>query len=74
MMGNLGVESAATQNALNVQNRIAQQVDTERKAVSGVNIDEELVNLTVAQQAYAASARVITVIDEMLDTLINMAR
>jgi flagellar hook-associated protein 1 len=70
----LGVESASTQNAFDVQQKIADQVDTERKAVSGVNMDEELINLTVAQQAYAASARVINVIDEMLDTLMNMAR
>ena len=36
-----------------------------------VNIDEEVTMLNSAQHAYQAAARVITTIDEMLDTLIN---
>jgi flagellar hook-associated protein 1 len=46
-------------------------LDGMRLEVSGVNIDEEVTNLTQSQKAYQAAARVITVIDEMLDTLIN---
>ncbi len=42
-----------------------------RQAVSGVNLDEEVTNLNASQKAYQAAARVITTIDEMLDTLIN---
>ena len=46
-----------------------------RQSTSGVNLDEEISNLNAAQHAYQAAARVITTIDEMLDTLINgMAR
>lgn len=42
-----------------------------RQATHGVNLDEEVTNLNAAQHAYNAAARVITVIDDMLDTLIN---
>ena len=42
-----------------------------RQSVSGVNIDEEVTNLAAAQHAYEAAARVITAIDQMLETLIN---
>jgi flagellar hook-associated protein 1 FlgK len=42
-----------------------------RQSVFGVNLDEELTNLNAAQHAYDAAARVITTIDDMLDTLIN---
>lgn len=42
-----------------------------RQSVSGVNLDEEVTNLNASQKAYQAAARVITTIDEMLDTLIN---
>jgi flagellar hook-associated protein 1 FlgK len=35
----------------------------------GVNLDEEIANLQVLQNAYAASARLLTVIDTMYDTL-----
>ncbi len=39
---------------------------------SGVNIDEELGNLIVVQNAYAASARVINVVDEIFQELLNL--
>jgi flagellar hook-associated protein 1 FlgK len=46
-------------------------LDSLRQSVHGVSIDEEVTNLTAAQHAYNAAARVITTIDDMLDTLIN---
>lgn len=46
-------------------------VDLLRQSVHGVSIDEEVTNLNAAQHAYNAASRVITVIDDMLDTLIN---
>lgn len=73
MVGELGVESQAAIQRVAIQGGIVEQVDVERKAVSGVSIDEEMINLTIAQQAYNASARVVSVIDEMLDTLMRMA-
>ena len=36
-----------------------------------MNIDEEMTNLLQFQRAYQASARLITTVDEMLDTLVN---
>jgi flagellar hook-associated protein 1 FlgK len=36
-----------------------------------VNLDDELAEMTAAQRAYQASARVVTAIDEMLDDLIR---
>jgi len=38
---------------------------------AGVNLDEEMTGMLLFQRAYQASARVISTIDEMLDTLIN---
>ena len=39
---------------------------------SSVNIDEEMANLLNLQNAYAANARVMSTIKEMLDTLLKM--
>ncbi len=54
----------------------AQAVATEaagrRSSVEGVNLDEELIKLTTYQQSYNASARLITAVKDMFDTLINM--
>ncbi|MBX9928081.1 MAG: flagellar hook-associated protein FlgK [Gemmatimonadaceae bacterium] len=45
-----------------------------RKSVSGVSVDEELVELIRYQQAYTAAAKIITTVDEMLDTLLSLKR
>jgi flagellar hook-associated protein 1 FlgK len=50
---------------------IAGQVDASRESVSGVNIDEEMTNMLAFQHGYQAAGRLVTAIDEMLDTLIN---
>ena len=40
--------------------------------MEGVNIDEELVNLTTYQQAYNANARLVQASQNMIDTLLNV--
>lgn len=45
-----------------------------RDSVSGVNIDEELSQMVILQNSYAASARIITTARDMFDVLIAMAR
>jgi flagellar hook-associated protein 1 FlgK len=62
-------ESAQSEN-LN-RDLIVENLVNLRKSISGVNIDEELVNLVKYQHGYAAAARFITKVDEMLDLLIN---
>ena len=46
-------------------------VDDRRQSVAGVSLDEEMTNLIRFQRGYQASARTMTTMDEMLDTLIN---
>jgi flagellar hook-associated protein 1 FlgK len=43
----------------------------QRDSVSGVSLDEETTNLMQYQRAYQANAKVISVLDAMLDSLIN---
>jgi len=43
-------------------------------SVQGVNLDEEAANLLRYQQAYAAAAQIISVANEMFDTLLNAVR
>ena len=51
-----------------------QSIEEKVKELSGVNLDEELVNLTKYQRAYQAAARIVTVTDELLQTILNMKR
>lgn len=57
-----------------VRQTLAENADARRQSVSGVSTDEELVALIKHQQAFAAAARLVTVADEMSQTLINLGR
>jgi flagellar hook-associated protein 1 FlgK len=67
----LGVQSAVATRNLDIQSVIATQVDASRDSVAGVSIDEEMTNMLQFQHAYSAAGRLVTAIDETLDTLIN---
>jgi len=47
-------------------------LESQKQSISGVNLDEETINLLTYQRAYQASARYVTVINEMLYSLLNM--
>jgi flagellar hook-associated protein 1 FlgK len=51
---------------------LVQDLQTKFASASGVNIDEELANMIVYQNAYNASARLIKTASDMFDTLTNM--
>lgn len=71
MMAELGVSAQTANRRAELQDELTLQVDLQREATSGVSIDEEMTNLVSFQQAYQASARYITAVDEMLERLIN---
>lgn len=53
------------------QQTLTQQVDDEREQLAGVNLDEETINMVAAQHAYEAGSKLLTILDSILDTLIN---
>jgi flagellar hook-associated protein 1 FlgK len=67
----LGVESSVAVRKAEVQSVVSAQVDAARESVSGVNLDEEMTNMLSFQHAYSAAARMVSAIDQALDTLIN---
>ena len=71
IVSDLGVQSFSTQATLEQQEGILLQLNTRRESKSGVSIDEEFINMVKFQQAYNASARLIGVVDELLDTVIS---
>ena len=54
------------------QSMISLQLSTYREEVSGVSMDEEMVNMVQFQSAYTAAAKLVNTVDEMLQTLIDM--
>jgi len=70
-VGDIALLGERSQIALETQNLIMKQLHEMRQMVSGVNIDEELSNMIKYQHGYQAAARFITVVNSMLDTIIN---
>ncbi len=54
------------------QSTVSLQLATYREEVSGVSMDEEMVNMVQFQSAYNAAAKLVSTVDEMLDALIAM--
>ena len=50
---------------------VVASLTTQRQSVSGVSLDEEMSNLTMYQNSYSAAARVVTVMDDMLSTIVT---
>ncbi len=66
-----GQETASARTGAETQRRLLEAAEQARDGMHGVSVDEEMVNLMEAQRMYEASARVITAVDQALDTLIN---
>ncbi|HEY8908495.1 MAG TPA: flagellar hook-associated protein FlgK [Rhodoferax sp.] len=71
LMTQIGVRSQSATYAANVSSSIAANLETQRTAVSGVNLDEEAAKLIQYQQAYQASAKVIQIAQSVFNTLIQ---
>ncbi|MCH2392532.1 MAG: flagellar hook-associated protein FlgK [Nitrospinales bacterium] len=71
IVSTVGIESFSSQSTFLQQEPILHQLDTRRESISGVSIDEELINMIKFQQAYNADARLIGGVDELLDTVIS---
>jgi flagellar hook-associated protein 1 FlgK len=71
LVGRLSIDVSTAAGRATVQTKIADQAKTARQNVIGVSLDEEMTNMVAAQHAFEAASRVLTTIDEMLDTLIN---
>lgn len=67
----LGQAVAGATARVEDQNRIEELVRSQRDAVSGVSLDEEMANLMKFQRAFQASSRVFETIDNLLDVVVN---
>lgn len=70
LVGSLGIEVKEATSFSGNYELLLNQIDNSRQSVQGVSLDEEMANLIKSQHAYDAAARVITAMDEALDTVI----
>ncbi len=72
MLGRLGVERNEAGAGLDTRIAALEQLKIRQNEIMGVDLNEEMVNLIQYQHTYQASARYLTTINTMLDTLLNM--
>ena len=70
--GAVGRDAADADSRKQAADAVKSEADSRRQATEGVNLDEELVNLTTYQQAFNASARMIQATKELFDVLNNI--
>ncbi len=67
-------QAAAADTNVKLQSDLHEALETKQSEVSGVNLDEEMSQLMVYQQTYAASAKVISTTQQLLDILNDLIR
>lgn len=71
LIGDLGVKGKQALMLEETSGNLHLQIENNRASFNSVSLDEEMTNMITFQQAYNANARMITVIDETLDKIIN---
>lgn len=71
LVARIGTEAQAAVRAQSTAESLVVSIDDRRQSVAGVSLDEEMTNLIRFQRGYQASARTMTTMDEMLETLIT---
>jgi len=72
VVNTVGVQTQQLKSAATAQANLITQKLAAQQAVSGVNLNEEYVSLSLYQEQYQASARIIDVASTMFDTLLGL--
>lgn len=72
LINTIGNDGLLQENYASANEMVLTQLKQQRDSISGVSVDEEMTNIIKFQRSYDASAKLITIADEMLKTIINM--
>lgn len=72
LVARTGAERRSAEDSLAAQQAFVSNLDGRRQAISGVSLDEELTLMMQQEQAYAAAARVVSVADELITTVLQL--
>lgn len=74
LAGDVGVRRSAAQSEQELRESTLAFAAARREEVSGVSLEEEMINLSKFQRAFDASSRVLSVVNEMMDTVLQLGR
>jgi flagellar hook-associated protein 1 FlgK len=69
---NLGNDLQSAQNGAKTQDQLLVQLQNQRDSFSGVNLDDEAVNIVRYQKAYEASARFVSTLNTLTEQLLQI--
>ncbi|RJO67171.1 MAG: flagellar hook-associated protein FlgK [Myxococcales bacterium] len=72
VIGAVSNRANALERELSFQDAAWRQADAYRTSIAGVSLDEEMVSLVQYQRAFEASAKMVSTVDQMLTTLIEI--
>jgi len=73
-VGEVASAAQVAQDESSIQGTLASNALNRRESVSGVSTDEELISVIDHQHAYQAAARLVSVVDEMTQVLVDLGR
>jgi flagellar hook-associated protein 1 FlgK len=68
----LGSAVSSTQGMHDTESTVMDGLEARRQSISGVNVDEELIDFERFQQAYAAAARFLSVVNQVQEELMRL--
>lgn len=71
-LNQVAVAAAGAKTSAEASRSVLETLEGQREALSGVSLDEEAINLMRQQRAFQGAARLISVVDEMMRTLLNL--
>ena len=72
LLGDIGARSKEAQNMAGSHRLFAEQLDNRRQSIQGVSLNDEAAQLILFQRAYQAAARTVSLIDELLEVVVNL--
>jgi flagellar hook-associated protein FlgK len=72
IISSLGIDSQSIKNSKSFSDTMVNSIKEQRDSVSAVSLDEEMIRLIKYQHAFSAASKLLTVSDEMLNTLISI--
>jgi flagellar hook-associated protein 1 FlgK len=74
LVSRVGNAASDANTSASAQAQLVTQAKSLRQQISGVSMDEEAVNLVQLQSSYQAVSKVVTIVDQLTQTLINMVQ
>ncbi len=68
----VGIHGMNANNMVENQDLILSNLEMRKESITGVNLDEELMNVSKFQQSYEAAAKVMGVVEELIQTILDM--